>query len=100
MECLRSTESTRTNAAKRSNFIFQNLLRPDCWNYAAAIRLCQGAAAADLVRIIVDPNAPDVDASPSCRYVLDHAAMAIEVEDIESRLAVLELPAGQNGQGL
>ena len=50
---------------------------------------------ADLVRIMVEPERAGVDASPSCRYVLDHAAMAIEIKDIESRLAVLELAAGQ-----
>ena len=50
---------------------------------------------ATLVKIMVDPSAP---ASPRVRAadsVLDHAAKATEIEDIEARLAALE----QNGQG-
>lgn len=55
-------------------------------------RLQQGATAAatTLLKMMVDPNVP-----PSCRIraadsVLGHAAKAIELEEIEARLAALE----------
>jgi hypothetical protein len=45
----------------------------------------------------------DKDATTSCRLraadsVMDHAAKAIELEDIEARLTLLEQAAGKAGQ--
>ena len=50
-------------------------------------------AVTTLLKIMIDPSSP-----PSCRVraadsVLDHAAKAIELEDIEARLAALEREA-------
>jgi hypothetical protein len=62
------------------------------------LQQASGAAVATLVKIMVDPNAP---ASPRVRAadsVLDHAAKAIEIEDIEARLAALERAAQPNGE--
>ena len=59
----------------------------------ARLQQASSAAAATLVKIMVDPAAP-----ASCRIraadsVLDHAAKAIEIEDIEARVAELERAA-------
>ena len=61
-------------------------------------RLQQGASAAasTLLKIMLDQNSP-----PSCRLrasesILTHGAKAIEIEDIEARVAELERAAGLN----
>jgi hypothetical protein len=63
----------------------------------ARLQQATSAAAATLLKIMVDPNAP-----ASCRIraadsVLDHAAKAIEIEDIESRVSELERAAEASG---
>jgi hypothetical protein len=57
------------------------------------------AAVATLVKLMVDPNAPASKRVRAADSVLDQAAKAIEMEDIEARLAALEQSAAQNGQG-
>ena len=59
----------------------------------ARLQQASTAAATTLLKIMIDPASP-----PSCRVraadsVLDHAAKAIELEDIEARLAALEREA-------
>ena len=59
----------------------------------ARLQQATSAAAATLLKIMVDPNAP-----ASCRIraadsVLGHAAKAIEIEDIEARVTELERAA-------
>ena len=58
----------------------------------ATVRLQQasGAAAATLLKIMVDSNAPPSTRVRAAESVLDHAAKAIELEDIEVRLSRLE----------
>lgn len=63
-------------------------------------RLQQGASAAasTLLKVMLDPNSP-----PSCKLrasesILTHGAKAIELEDIEARVAELELAAGLQKQ--
>jgi hypothetical protein len=67
----------------------------------ATARLQQAcnAAASTLLKIMLDPNAP-----ASCRLraadsVLSHAAKAIEIEDIETRVAELECAAVSKSNG-
>jgi hypothetical protein len=59
----------------------------------ARLQQATSAAAATLLKVLVDPNAP-----ASCRIraadsVLSHAAKAIEIEDIEVRVSELEQAA-------
>ena len=59
----------------------------------ARLQQASSAAASTLLKVMIDPASP-----PSCRVraadsVLDHASKAIELEDIEARLAALEREA-------
>jgi hypothetical protein len=64
----------------------------------AVARLQQGtsAAATTLLKIMIDPNAPASVRVRAADSVFNHAAQAIEIEDIEARLAALE-QAAANG---
>jgi hypothetical protein len=48
------------------------------------------AAASVLLKVMLDPNAPASSRIRAADSVLDHAAKAIEIEDIEVRLSELE----------
>jgi hypothetical protein len=54
------------------------------------------AAVTTLGRIMVDQNAPAASRVRAADSVLDHAAKAIEIEDIEARVSELEHAAEQN----
>jgi hypothetical protein len=51
------------------------------------------AAVSTLGKIMVDASAPAASRVRAAHSVLDHAAKAIEIEDLEARLAALELSA-------
>src|SRR5712692_5816873 len=55
-------------------------------------RLQQGssAAATTLMKVMLDPNSPASSRVRAADSVLDHAAKAIEIEDIEARVTALE----------
>ena len=53
------------------------------------------AAVSTLGKIMVDPNAPAASRVRAADSVLDHAAKAIEIEDIEARVTELERVAEQ-----
>jgi len=64
----------------------------------ARLQQAASAASSTLLKIMIDPNSP-----PSCRLraadsVLSHAAKAIEIEDIEARVAALEQAGSQGNQ--
>ena len=61
-------------------------------------RLQQGspAAAAVLLKLVVDSSTPASTRVRAAEIVLDKAAKAIEIEDIEERLAALERAAEEN----
>lgn len=58
----------------------------------SVVRLQQasGAAVTTLLKIMVDQNAPHSTRVRAADSVLDHAAKAIEIEDIEARVSELE----------
>jgi hypothetical protein len=58
----------------------------------AIARLQQGSSAAVsvLLKVMVDPNTPASTRVRAADSVLNHTAKAIEIEDIESRVALLE----------
>jgi hypothetical protein len=63
----------------------------------AVSRLQQGTAAATtLLKIMIDPAAPASVRVRAADSVFNHAAKAIEIEDIEARVAALE-QAASNG---
>lgn len=57
------------------------------------------AAVATLLKVMVDPNTPASTKVRAADSVLDHSAKAIELEDIEARLAELERSAELSKQG-
>ena len=52
-----------------------------------------GAAVTTLLKIMVDPDSPASTRVRAAHSVLDHSARAIEIEDIEVRVAELERAA-------
>ena len=61
-------------------------------NSQSTARLQQGtsAAASTLLKTMLDPNAPAATRVRAAAYVLEYAAKAIELEDIEVRVTELE----------
>ncbi len=70
--------------------------RRDAFGQAVA-RLQQGttAAATTFLKTMIDPNVPASVRLRAAEAVFNHAAKAIEIEDIEARVAALELAAEQ-----
>ena len=69
--------------------------------YGQAIaRLQQGtsAAATTLLKVMIDPSAPASVRVRAADSVLDHATKAIEIEEIEARVAALEQAAGSKSR--
>jgi len=70
--------------------------------YAQAITRLQqmsSAAVTILGKVLVDPNTPPSTKVRAADSVLNHAAKAIEIEDIEVRVASLEAAAGLEAEG-
>jgi hypothetical protein len=65
----------------------------------ARLQQASGAAVATLLKIMVDVNAPHSTRVRAADCVLDRAGKAIEIEDIEARVAALELAAGASKLG-
>jgi transposase-like protein len=63
-------------------------------------RLQQGtsAAAATLLKTMIDANTPASVKVRAAEAIFNHAAKAIEIEDIEARVGALEEAAGKTGQ--
>jgi hypothetical protein len=61
----------------------------------AVARLQQGtgAAATTLLKLMIDPNTPASVRVRAAEAIFNHAAKAIEIEDIEVRVAALEAAA-------
>jgi hypothetical protein len=60
----------------------------------ARLQHATSAAASTLMKTMVDPNAPASCRLRAAESILTHAAKAIEIEDIEARVADLERAAG------
>ena len=59
----------------------------------ARLQQASSAAASTLVKLMVDANAPASTRVRAANSILDHSRHAIEIDDIEARLAVLEQAA-------
>jgi transposase-like protein len=66
----------------------------------AVARLQQGtsAAATTLLKTLVDPGTPASVRVRAAEAIFNHAAKAIEIEDVEARVAALEAAAANEGQ--
>ena len=67
----------------------------------AVARLQQGtsAAATTLLKVMIDPSTPASVRVRAADSVFNHAAKAIEIEDIEARVAALEQAAASGKSG-
>jgi hypothetical protein len=65
----------------------------------ARLQQATSAAAATLLKIMVDPSAPASVRVRAADSVFNHAAKAIEIEDIEARVSELERAAQASRQG-
>ena len=65
----------------------------------ARLQQASTAAVSTLLKIMVDPNAPASTRVRAADSVLDHAKQAIEIEDIDVRVAELERAAEQAKPG-
>ena len=63
------------------------------------LQQASSAAVATLLKIMVDPTAPAASRIRAADSVLGHAAKAIEIEDIEARVAELERVAESSKDG-
>jgi hypothetical protein len=63
-------------------------------------RLQQGtsAAATTLIKLLLDPNTPASVKARVADSIFNHAAKAIEIEDIEARVSALEAATGDGGR--
>jgi hypothetical protein len=59
----------------------------------ARLQQATSAAVSTLLKIMVDPNAPASTRVRAADSVLDHAKQAIEIEDVDVRVAALEQAA-------
>ena len=64
----------------------------------ARLQQATSAAAATLMKIMVDPSAPASVRVRAADSIFDHAAKAIEIEDIEARVSELERAAEASNQ--
>lgn len=64
----------------------------------ARLQQASTAAVSTLIRIMVDTNSPASVRVRAAESILNHARHAIEIEDIEVRVAALELTAGGEEQ--
>jgi hypothetical protein len=63
----------------------------------ARLQQASGAAAATILKLMVDPTVPASVRIRACECVLNHANKTIEIEDIEVRVAALEEAAQKAG---
>jgi len=68
--------------------------RRECFSQSVArLQQMAGAAVTTLGKIMVDPNAPAASRVRAADSILDHAAKAAEIEDVEVRVSELERAA-------
>ena len=74
--------------------------RRDAFGQSIA-RLQQGtsAAATTLLKLLIEPNTPASVRARVADSIFNHAAKAIEIEDIEARVTELEMAAGLSKPG-
>src|SRR5579871_6768201 len=65
----------------------------------ARLQQASGAAVSTLLKVMIDPSTPPSTNVRAADSVLDHSAKAIELEDIEARLAERERFTEQSRRG-
>ena len=78
---------------------YRNARRAAFSQSIARLQQMSGAAVATLGKLMVDPSTPASTRARVADSILDHAAKAIEIEDIEVRVAELERAAEASKHG-
>jgi len=65
----------------------------------ARLQQASGAAVTTLLKVMVDPGTPPSTKVRAADSILDHSAKAIELEDIEARVAAIEAAVGERKAG-
>jgi hypothetical protein len=63
----------------------------------ARLQQASSAAVSTLLKVMIDPNSPASSRVRAADSVLDHALKAIEIEDIEARVAAIERSIKEEG---
>ena len=87
---MKEPEFTRAYREARRQAVGQSIAR---------LQQATSAAAATLMKIMVDQNAPASTRVRAADSIFNHAAKAIEVEDIEARVTELERAAETQNSG-
>ena len=73
--------------------------RRDAFGQATArLQQASGAAVSTILKIMLDKDNPAASRLRAAESVVDHAAKAIEIEEIEARVTALEQAAQKSGQ--
>jgi transposase-like protein len=78
---------------------YQKARRAAVSQSSARLQQATSAAVSTLLKIMVDQNTPASTRVRAADSVLDHASKAIEIEDVEVRVAALEQAAELSKQG-
>jgi len=73
--------------------LYREARRLSFWQSIARLQHGSTAAATTLLKVMVDPTVPPSTRVRAAESVLNHAAKAIELEDIEERVSELERTA-------
>jgi transposase-like protein len=87
---MKDPEFTRAYREARRQAVGQSIAR---------LQQATSAAAATLMKIMVDQNAPASTRVRAADSIFNHAAKAIEIEDIDARVTELERAAGTQKPG-
>jgi hypothetical protein len=72
---------------------YREARRAEFGQATARLQQASGAAVSTLLKIMIDPASPASTRVRAADSILDHAKEAIELEDIEARVAELEVAA-------
>ena len=86
------SQSTLLNWMKNPEFdkAYREARRAAFRQSVARLQQASGAAVTTLLKVMVDPGAPHSTKVRAADSILNHSAKAIELEDIEQRVAELE----------
>jgi hypothetical protein len=74
--------------------------RPDSFGLSTAqLEQASSEAVSTLLKVMVDPNTPPAAKVRAADSVLDHAAKAVELREIEARLSEPQRPSGESRKG-
>src|ERR1017187_5023432 len=92
----RSMEEAARAAGIGVNTLLRWMKEPEFDQGTARLQQASGAAVSSILKIMLDQHAPASTKLRAADLVLSHGAKAIEIEDIEARVAELERAAEES----